>query len=538
MLLAAAFLAASLAADTTTIPVLATTDMHGNLLGWDYFTAKPAARGLAKVATLIKQARAENPHTILIDNGDTIQGTPLEAVHQAGVRDGKADRPDPMVTAMNRLGYAAMAVGNHEFNFGPKNLARARDESKFPWLSANTIGGTAPFPASTIVTVAGVRVGIFGITTPNIPVWEKPEHIVGLRFEPAVEAARRAVAELRPKCDVVIGAVHAGLTPKDGAQNENMADSIARAVPGIDAMIFGHTHYDTPEMVVNGVLMTQPGRWAERLSVIRLDLAKENGSWRVVSKSARLVKVTAETPDDLEISAIAKPYHDAAEAWLNTRIATSPKALSASRGRIEDTAIIDAVNQVQLAMAKADVSFTAAFNPRARIPAGPVTVREIAALYPYENELYAVEGDGAMVKAALENSARYYLSCPDPACTKGPLTNRSMPGYNFDIAAGVSYEIDLSRPPGDRIVNLRYQGQPLDPARKLRIAINNYRYGGSNGFTMFRGAPIAWRSGQEIRDLVIDYYLGGKSLPAEPDGNWRIVPETARKVLEHETVNQ
>jgi 2',3'-cyclic-nucleotide 2'-phosphodiesterase (5'-nucleotidase family) len=189
---------------------------------------------------------------------------------------------------------------------------------------------------------------------------------------------------------------------------------------------------------------------------------------------------------------------------------------------------------VQLHYAQADVSFAAMFDLGVRIRQGPVTVREIAALYPYENELYAVEGDGRMVKAALENSARYYLSCRDALCAQGPLINRGVAGFNYDTAQGVTYEIDLTRRAGERIQNLRWQGRPLLPAQKLRIAINNYRASGRGGYDVFRKARVLWRSNEDVRDLIVRYFTGRRGLPLKPDDNWRVTPEGARRTLQAE----
>ena len=184
------------------------------------------------------------------------------------------------------------------------------------------------------------------------------------------------------------------------------------------------------------------------------------------------------------------------------------------------------------------MSFTALFNPRVSVPQGPVTVRQIAALYVYDNELYAIEGNGKMVKDALENAARYFESCQGARCQTLPLTNTQVIPFNYDMAEGVQYEIDLTRPEGDRVRNLRWKGQPLDPDRKLRIALNNYRAAGSAGYTMFVGARIVWRSAREIRDLMIEYYTEKKRLPVEADGNWRIVPEEARRTLERQAAGE
>src|ERR1017187_3400807 len=197
-------------AQEVVVTVLATTDLHGNLYPIDYGTDRPAERGLAKIATLIRAAEADNPNHLLIDCGDTIQGTPLEFVYQTGVRTGASAmrlKPtaepahDPMMLAMNRLGYEAMAVGNHEYNFGLGNFDKARSEAQFPWLSANTSvapgGRERPFAPYIVKIVGGVKVAVIGITTPAVPTWEKPENIGPYRFQPPADAVKKAVAELR-----------------------------------------------------------------------------------------------------------------------------------------------------------------------------------------------------------------------------------------------------------------------------------------------------------------------------------------------------
>ena len=186
---------------------------------------------------------------------------------------------------------------------------------------------------------------------------------------------------------------------------------------------------------------------------------------------------------------------------------------------------------MQLHYAGADVSFSSLFDPRVRVARGPVTVRELAALYLYDNELYAIEGNGRMVREALENAARYYRTCPEPSCSRGPLVDRGITGYNYDMAQGVEYEIDLTRPEGQRVRNLRYRGAPLRDDEPLRIALNNYRAAGSAGYTMFRGAKVVWRSGREIRDLMVEYFGTRRRLPVRPDGNWRLSRPRALETL-------
>lgn len=521
-----AFIALTVGAqDRVRIEVLATTDMHGRLMAWDYFTAKPVAGGLTRLATLIRQQRAANPNTLLIDIGDTIEGTPLVARHHAAVTAGSTARPDPMMLAMNHLGYDAMTVGNHEYNFGLKVLNRSRDDARFPWLSANTsASGTArKYEPAVIKTVAGVRIGIFGITTPAIPEFEKPENYAGYKFEDGVAAARRAVEALRRDgVDVVIGAVHAG----QGGTFENMADTIAKEVPGVDAVIFGHTHRDVADLRINNVLLVQPGRWADRLGVLDFSLERRDGKWAVTAKEGRLLRPELSTAEDAALLTLAKPYHDAAEAWLSTRIATVSTELDGARARIEDSALVDLIHEVQMHYTQAPISLAAMFNTSVRVPAGPVTIRTIAALYVYENELYAVETTGAVLKRAIEKSAEYFLTCATPDCT-GPLVNPSVPGFGFDMAQGVEYELDLTRPVGSRLKNLRFQGKPLGDDQPIRVALNNYRAAGE----VFRNEKIVYRSNRQIRDLLVEYVTQRKKIRKQPDGNWRIQPENARLSL-------
>jgi 2',3'-cyclic-nucleotide 2'-phosphodiesterase / 3'-nucleotidase len=528
------------AADLT-LRLIATTDLHGNLYPYDYFTAKSADRGLARIATLIRKARAENPNNLLLDCGDTIQGSPLETVHQLAVRAAKTQAPDPMMAAMNALHYDAMAVGNHEFNYGLGNLNRAREVATFPWLSANTVlapgSEEKPFAPYIVKEVGGVKVGIVGLTTPGVPSWEEPRNYKGYVFEPGLTAITRAVADLKSKHtpDVIVLIAHAGLGGDLGdLAGENMVRSIAERVPGIDAIVFGHTHAQEKGKTINGVLLMQPKNWGISLGIMDISLTQEGSHWIVKEKHSDLRQVTPEVEADPEIMAIAKPYHDAAETYLSSPVSESPADLSAQFARVEDSALIDAIQQVQLHFAKADVSFASSFNPSVRVKKGPVTVREIAALYVYDNILFAIEGNGRMVRSALENAARFYKTCPDTSCATGPLINSRVIGFNYDMAEGVEYEIDLTKPEGERITNLRYHGKPLSDEQPLRLAVNNYRAGGSAGYTMFKGAKVLWRSSNEIRDLMIEYYGDKHALPSAASRNWRVIPQAAQATLEAE----
>lgn len=534
LLLAVLVAAGSAVAERVQVTLLSTTDLHGRLLPYDYGTDRVAEVGLAKVATLVKQVRRQAPDALLVDCGDTIQGTPL-----AYYFNRKDNQPvSPMMAAMNTLGYAALSIGNHEYNFGLDVLRKAQREANFPWLSANTYapGGAEPaFQPYVIKEVSGVRIGILGLTTPAIPNWENPENYAGLEFRPLVSEARQWVTRLREKekVDAVVVAMHSGveedlvtgrMAPGD-FPGENAALAIAREVSGIDLIFLGHTHREVPALVVNGVLITQAGRWGDNLARADLtfDRPSSQAGWAVLAKSAQLLPVNSEVVADPEILAIAEPYHRTTQAWLGRVIGRSDRALESASAHLQDSALLDLIHRAQLDAHGADVSFTANFNRRAKVPAGDVTVRDITGLYLYENTLYVIEANGAQIKAALEHAARYFLPFVDGK-SAADLMDRSIPLYNFDIAEGVAYEIDLRRPVGDRVRNLTFQGQPLAPNRKLKVAINNYRYNGGGGYTMFKNAPVLHRSSQEIRDLIIDWVERNRAIPAEPTGNWRIVP--------------
>jgi 2',3'-cyclic-nucleotide 2'-phosphodiesterase/3'-nucleotidase len=531
------------------VTILATTDLHGYIYPYDYFTQKPANYGLAKAATLIAEVRQSVPEAILIDSGDTIQGSPLESVYNtfavsgrlpAGVKvPGRALAIDPMVLVMNSMRYDAMAVGNHEFNYGLPNLLAARRASRFAWLSANTVAtgpGKATFVPYVEKTVNGVRVAIVGLTTPAIPQWEKPENYAGYSWEDPVAAMKRLLeiwGDKRP--DLVVVAAHGGLD-KAGTRNstgliENFAWQVAE-IPGVDAVVVGHSHQEFAEQFNGNAIVTQPKNYGG--SVSRLDFEFQRnaeGRWTLSARRGRLLKVTAETPADPQILALAKPYHEATEQYLSSNIVDIPAPLSAANGRFEDSALVDGIHEVQLHYTKADVSLSSLFNPRLVIKPGPMTVREAAALYLFDNTLYKIEGNGKMLREALENAARYFESCPTPACDSGVLLNPRFMGFNFDMAEGVSYEIDLRQPAGRRIQNLRFRDAPLADNQPLTLAINNYRAGGSGGYDMFKNAKVLWQSNEAIRDLLIEYYTRKKQFPTAASGNWKLLPEAARARL-------
>lgn len=530
----ASFEALSSDPNHVTITLLSTTDIHGHIEPWDYYAGKPANLGLAKIATLVKQARKEAPDALLLDCGDTIQGTPL--AYFFAEKD--PSKRNPIIAAFNAMHYDAMAVGNHEFNFGEDVMFKAMRESTFPWLAANVaptngkLDNWRPWPGrATIKNVAGVRIGIVGFVTPGIPRWEIPAHYEGYEFLPIVAAAKSVIPEVRKQADLVVVIMHSGLdgepsagtTSSDQVDNENVARQIAEQVPGIDVIFFGHTHLELPELFINGVLLAQAKYWGQSLA--RADVTMTRGSeghWQVESKLSKTIPVTPDVVPDEELMKLMEPYQEATEKYLSTPIAISQEELTGKYARFEDNALVDLIHKVQLEAAHADVSMATMFYTGARVPAGSVTIRGAAALYIYENTLYAVEMTGAQLKDALEHAASFFPSWPFRAGQ--PM---QLPRDNADSAAGVSYVMDLTQPAGERIRDLQFHGKPLGLARKLRVAINSYRYTGGGSYNAYKNLPIVYRSPKGIRDLLIDYLARTKSIRGTPEGNWKVVPREA-----------
>jgi 2',3'-cyclic-nucleotide 2'-phosphodiesterase/3'-nucleotidase len=531
-MLALVLVGRSFVPDRVQITILGTTDLHGNIDPIDYYTNKPDNRGFAKVATLIKRIRKEQPNTMLIDSGDTIQGSPLESFHGR-----KNNSPtDPMMLVMNSMNYDAMTVGNHEYNFGLKVLEKARSEAKFPWLSANTYDKANQQPhykPYIVKEVAGVKIGVLGLTTPGIPNWDNPPNYAGLEFHEPVAEARKWVPILREqeKADVVVIAMHMGLeedlrtgeVSPGQVPHENEAIAIANEVPGVDVIFMGHTHRDVPSLYINGVLLTQANYWGRHLARADLYLQKAGSGWRMYAKSARTIPSDDRVEPDPDVVKLAEPYDRETQGWLARVIGQSSEELTARDARFRDTAILDLIQKVQMDAGKADVSMVANFNANARIAKGPVSVRDIAGLYVYENTLVVLEVTGQQLKDALEHSAKYFKEYV-PGKPASDLVDDKIPAYNFDIAEGVTYDLDISKRIGQRIQNLRFHGQPLSPTKKLRLATNNYRVNGGGGYDMYKNAPVVYRGSEEIRELIIDWLEKNKTVPTTPNNNWRIIP--------------
>ncbi|MGB3439229.1 MAG: 5'-nucleotidase C-terminal domain-containing protein [Actinophytocola sp.] len=553
---------AAAAGNDVTITVMESSDLHGNALNWDYFKnaeyddSAHNDVGLAKVSTLVNQIRADRgrSRTMLLDSGDTIQGTPLDYYYAKVEPITETGVTHPMARAMNAIGYDAVTLGNHEFNYGLPLLAKWIRQMKAPVLGANAVDERTGIPAYLPFTMKTmpvhgkrpVRVGVLGLTNPGIAIWDKANVEGKLRFTDLVESAKFWVPIIRKLgADVVLVTAHAGDNGMSSYEGdlpvENASAMVAEEVPGIDAVLFGHAHNEVPQRFVTNkvtgqqVLLTEPSKWGQRLSVVDFKLSWSRGRWQVSSKSSTTLN-TNTVPEDPRIVSLMTEQHDKTVAYVNQPVAESVSELSAAESRYKDTAILDYINAVQTSVvtsavgdAKPVLSIAAPFSRTAVFPAGQVTIRDIAGLYIYDNTLEAVTMTGAQVKDYLEYSAKYFNQTPAGApVDPETLTNAGgQPDYNYDVLSGVTYDVDISRPVGSRIVGLAFDGVAVDPAQEFVVAVNNYRRSGGGGFPHVSTAPVVYNAQVEIRQALIDYAQEAGTIDESTffAPNWRLVRE-------------
>ncbi|RZU15988.1 2',3'-cyclic-nucleotide 2'-phosphodiesterase/3'-nucleotidase [Kribbella rubisoli] len=543
---------------TVRLSVMGTTDLHGNVFNWDYFKnteyddSAHNDIGLAKISTLVTAVRdrigadRHAPRPLLLDAGDTIQGTPL-SYYFAKIEPITGGHTHPMAAAMNRIGYDAAALGNHEFNYGIEILRKFQRQLRFPLLGANAQDWTTGLPAFPPyvlkrVHVPGekpITVGILGLTNPGIAIWDKANVENKLKFGGIVELAKIWVPRVRKAgADIVIASVHSGMDLSSSYGDalpypENASVLMAETVPGIDAVLVGHAHLEIPERLVTNktsgeqVVLTEPLKWGMRLSLIDLDLQKVRGRWTVVGRHSQVLN--ANTVDaDPQVVGLLQKDHDKVVEYVNSKIGTCTEAMSAATAPWEDTAALDFVNFIQAdAVSKAlagtpqeslpVLAIAAPFNRAAAIPAGDVSIRDVAGLYVFDNTLLAVTMTGADIKDYLEFSAQYYKQVtgagpfPSDQVTNAPTPTAptGTPDYNYDVLGGLTkpltYKIDIAKGVGARITDLAYDGVAVAADQQFVVAVNNYRQSGGGNFPHVSTAPVVYNRQVEIRQLMIDY---------------------------------
>ncbi|KJS54958.1 bifunctional UDP-sugar hydrolase/5'-nucleotidase [Streptomyces rubellomurinus] len=548
--------------------VMGTTDLHGRVLNWDYFTDAEYvdkahnAVGLAKISTLANQVREEKgwDRCLLIDSGDIIQGTQLTYYYarvEPIATDGDNVPDHPMAVAMNLMGYDAAALGNHEFNYGIPTVKAFEDQLEFPLLGANALHAKNEKPAFKPYVIKEVwldedtplKVGILGLTNPGIAIWDKANVSGKMVFPGIVETAAKYVPRMKAAgADVIVVSAHSGIDEQTtyGDQlpwPEDASGEMAETVPGIDAVLVGHTHKEVAQRLITNkktgktVVLSEPLCWGQRLSCFDFEVEFTEDGWKVLSVSSRVLNSNT-VPENPEISNAILGQHKKVVAYVNQNIGTSKIELSIAEARFKATPIIDLIGKVQADAVKAAlaggqyanlpvVAQAAPFNRTALIPSGQVKLRDAAGLYIYENTLEARILTGAQLKDYLEFSAKYYYQlAPGAPVDKDAMTGaETTPDYNYDSLYGLSYDIDIAQPKGQRIVNLSFQGKPIDPAAQFVLAVNNYRANGGGNFPHVATAKSVWANSDEIRNTMIAWVKAkGVIDPADFFTNsWRLV---------------
>ncbi|MBS0432903.1 MAG: bifunctional 2',3'-cyclic-nucleotide 2'-phosphodiesterase/3'-nucleotidase [Proteobacteria bacterium] len=587
-LLVAGCIAYAQAAETAPhaqLAILETTDIHAHVLGYDYDRLEPDPHvGFDRVATLIEQARRQYPDTLLIDDGDTIQGTAL-ADYQALSHPVACDRELAIYRAMDLLHYDAGTIGNHEFNYGLPFLSQVTgtpmslpdvpvehcDGPHYPLVLSNLVDARDGKPVfkpwlllqcTLAVTDADgktrhvpIRIGLLGFTPPPIMQWDHA-HLSGkVRALGVVEAAKKYLPGLQAqRPDLVIAVVHGGISLAPYSPTQENADWYLAGIPGIDVLLMGHSHdvfpnprdpksrfndlrdVDNVRGFVRGKPAVMGGFYGHDLGVIELALAYSNGKWTIDDAATRSeVRPTCPAKDDCvapdpRIAKLIAPVQQATLRYMRTPIGATDFPITSYFVDAGDSTVAAVINAAQIAYARAHLydahpelrglpllSAASAFktgfagaNDYTDIPAGPLSLRSAADLYLYPNTLTVVKLDGAGVKAWLEKAAEHFNRIDPAATTPQPLIDRRIPSYNFDVLSGeprdgFAYVIDVSQPAGQRIVDLRFRGKPLDPKQAFLIVTNNYRAEGGGHFPGLDGGATAWAAPDTNRDAVTEF---------------------------------
>lgn len=516
------------------IAILSTTDVHGHILAWDYYQDEPNERyALSKASTIITSLRERYPNNILIDAGDWLQGNPFAEyparIDTTGMHYG-------FLRAVDHMKYDAVVLGNHEFNFGLEYLNNQISMTETPIIGANIYDHGTKNPHYTPYVLRefdGITVGILGLTTPGSAIWDRPRVEGILDFGDGVEAAKRFVPEMyEAGADVVVVLAHSAFEGRnsfnaDELGLENFGKAILDEVPGIHAMVLGHRHrvfstvYQSPVTNQN-VAVVEAGRWASHVGLITLSVERRgNGSFRVSPEITRNISV-ADASEDPAIVELVSEDHERVRAFVNTEVVSTNDSWETSYARQRPSAAVSLINAVQTEKTGAQLSAAAAFTTNLTLGPGSISIGDLAQLYPYENALYKMRITGEILRKYLEHTSRYWQTT---TAGTSPRTDPSVPGFNYDMISGISYEIDLRREPGSRITMLQYQGNDIKDDDEFTIAINSYRAEGGGGFSMLKDAEIIQIIDRSVRDIITEY-LSGKSNISKDDvfeDNWKLV---------------
>ncbi|MDR4947159.1 bifunctional 2',3'-cyclic-nucleotide 2'-phosphodiesterase/3'-nucleotidase [Neobacillus cucumis] len=571
---------------TVQLRLLETTDIHTFLANYDYYQTKQDDKvGLVKTATLIKKAQNEVKNSMLFDNGDEIQGTPL-GDYMAKVKGLKPGEVHPVYRSFNLLKYDATTLGNHEFNYGLDFLNETLNDAKMPVVNANVLKAGTNDPyfkpyvilKKTVVDTAGkkhtLKVGVIGFVPPQIMEWDKGNLEGKVETKSIVESAKKYVPLMKKRgADVIVALAHTGISGEPYQPGMENAGYYVTQIKGIDAVFTGHQHNTFPgplykdlpntnldKGTINGKPVVMAGAFGSHLGVIDLQLQKKRGKWTVVDSKASLRPIVDATgksivQTDEQLMNAIKPEHEATINYVNQPVGETTAPIYSYFALVQDDPSIQIVNNAQTdylveklkdpAYAKYAgipvLSAAAPFKAGGRggpsyytdIPAGTLAIKNVADLYLYPNTLQAKLLTGAQLKEWLEMSAGQFNQINPAGNGEQQLINPDFPSFNFDVIDGVQYQIDVTKPAkydsngnvinagSSRIINLTYQGKPVAADQRFIVATNNYR-ASSTTFPGVNQGEIVLKAPDENRQIVTNYIQAHKPLNPSADQNWSL----------------
>ncbi len=496
-LVISAFFTAS--AKEVTITILATTDMHGNVTGKDYVSGKKLGYGLVQAASMIDKLRKSKKNSILVDCGDTFVGNPLTFYHHYHA----IDEDNPVATAMRMLKYDVAVPGNHDFDYGTGTLKQSISQTRFPWISANILNkANQPlFPGTLVLKRSGVKVGFFGLTTPATGLFETPKTLNGTHFLDMVTSAKKAVEELKLQgTDIIIGLIHSGKGQKlqTGQMNENAVYQIIENVPGIDAIIFGHTHKEVHLEMYNGVLLCQPKDHAKSIGVVLMDLQQRDGKWEILGKSSTTLQVD-DSRIDKKIEKKVRKLDKATEKFMDSNVGEYRHPIEFTDDPLTPGTASYFIADAMQHWKNSDIQLVTVSNPGIKIKSKRATVinTHIFQLVPYDNFLAQISVTGSQLKTLIEHAATMLDS-------EGKLKS-GYPFFQFGFFIGVDYTVHPNRTESNRIEIRKIGDKPFRADAHYTIDLTTYLLGGGGGYFNKEKRPVAVFSDDSLRNIMTNY---------------------------------
>ncbi|MCU4838816.1 bifunctional 2',3'-cyclic-nucleotide 2'-phosphodiesterase/3'-nucleotidase [Bacillus cereus] len=579
---------------TVKLRILETSDIHVNLMNYDYYQTKTDNKvGLVQTATLVNKAREEVKNSVLFDDGDALQGTPLGDYVANKIKDPK-NRVDPSYThplyrVMNLMKYDVISLGNHEFNYGLDYLKEVTSKTKIPVINSNVYRDDhdgndendehyfdRPYHIleKEVVDEAGqkqiVKIGVMGFVPPQIMNWDKANLEGQVKAKDIVETAKKMVPKMKAEgADVIVALAHSGVDKSGYNVGMENASYYLTEVPGVNAVLMGHSHTEVKD-VFNGVPVVMPGVFGSNLGIIDMQLKKVNGKWEVQKDQSkpqlRPIADSKGNPlveSDQKLVNEIKDEHEKTIEYVNTHVGETKAPINSYFSLVQDDPSVQIVTNAQkwyveqelkkpeyekikdIPVLSAGAPFKAGGRNGATyytdIPAGTLAIKNVADLYVYPNTLYAVKVNGAQVKEWLEMSAGQFNQIDPKKTEEQPLVNIGYPTYNFDILDGLKYEIDVTQPAkydkdgkvvnanANRIVNMTYEGKLVADKQEFIVATNNYR-GSSQTFPGVSEGEVVYQSQDETRQIIVKYMQKIKNIDPAADQNWTFKPIVADKL--------